>query len=32
MIYMTLDFVGLTQSSIIWIIHHNIGVVFFSFF
>ena len=29
MIYITLDCVGLTQSSVIQIIHHNVGLQFF---
>jgi len=29
---MTLDCVGLTQSSVIWIIHHNAGVKCFFHF
>jgi len=29
MVCMTLDCVGLTQFSVIWIIHHNVGLKFF---
>jgi len=29
MIYVTVDCVGLTQSSVIWIIHRDVGLKFF---